>query len=62
MQGLIAEPYANYAQSVFAEFAEVSLSTSATDVAEAVWNAANDASVRMHYPAGPDAVALAEGR
>jgi NAD(P)-dependent dehydrogenase (short-subunit alcohol dehydrogenase family) len=62
MQGLIAEPYANYVQGVFAEFADVTLSTSATDVAEAVWNAANDGSDRMHYPAGPDAVALAKGR
>ena len=33
--------------------------TSASDVAETVWHAANDASGRLHYPAGPDAVALA---
>lgn len=30
-----------------------------SDVAEAVWLAANDTSDRLHYPAGPDAVALA---
>ena len=31
-----------------------------SDVAEAVWLAANDPSPRLRYPAGPDAVALAQ--
>jgi NAD(P)-dependent dehydrogenase (short-subunit alcohol dehydrogenase family) len=62
MQGLITEPYAGYAQSVFAGFANVSAVTSPADVAQVVWQAANDGSERLHYPAGPDAVALAEAR
>ncbi len=60
MQGLITEPYAPFAQSVFAGFAQVKTFTRAADVAQAVWEAANDMSDRLHYPAGADAVALAE--
>jgi NAD(P)-dependent dehydrogenase (short-subunit alcohol dehydrogenase family) len=62
MQGLITEPYAAYAQSVFAEFAGARVTTRPTDVAQAVWQAANDVSGRLHFPAGADAIALAEGR
>lgn len=62
MQGLITEPYADYAQSVFASFAQVSAVTHPVDVAEAVWQAANDESDRLHFPAGADAVALAGRR
>ncbi len=58
MQGLITEPYAEYVQGIFAEFSKVSVTTSPSDVAEAVWRAANDTSDQLHFPAGPDAVAL----
>lgn len=34
--------------------------TRQTDVAEAVWRAANDSSGKLRYPAGADAVALAQ--
>lgn len=34
--------------------------TTPSDVAEGVWRAANDASGQLRFPAGPDAVALAE--
>jgi len=61
MQGFITEPYAAYAQGVFAEFSKVSVTTSPSHVAEAVWRAANDTSDQLHFPAGPDAVALASG-
>jgi len=33
--------------------------TRPSDVAEAVWHAATDPTGPLHYPAGPDAVALA---
>lgn len=59
MQGLITEPYAEYVQGIFAEFSKVSVTTSPSHVAEAVWRAANDTSEQLHFPAGPDAVALA---
>jgi NAD(P)-dependent dehydrogenase (short-subunit alcohol dehydrogenase family) len=61
MQGLIPEPYAPFAQRIFAAFAKPAAVTKERDVAEVVWQAANDRSGRMHYPAGPDAVALARG-
>jgi NAD(P)-dependent dehydrogenase (short-subunit alcohol dehydrogenase family) len=62
MQGLITEPYAAYAQGVFAEFAKVSVTTDPLDVAQAVWEAANDTSERLHFAAGADAVALANAK
>ncbi|HEY1399402.1 SDR family oxidoreductase [Roseateles sp.] len=62
MQGLITEPYAGFAQSVFAEFVGATLTTTPEDVAQAVWLAANDTTDRLHRAAGPDAVALAERR
>lgn len=58
MQGLIPEVYAPYAQSIFANLGTASAFTVESDVAEAVWLAANDASPRLRYPAGADAVAL----
>ena len=61
MDGLIPEAYAEYAQSVFAFFTQgTSAVTTASDVAEVVWRAANDTSTQLRFPAGPDAVALAE--
>ena len=59
MDGLIPEEYAPFAQPIFAAFAQPATVTTAADVADAVWRAANDASGRMRYPAGADAVALA---
>jgi len=57
---LIPEAYADFAQPIFADFANPPLTTKEGDVAEAVWLAANDTSDRLHYPAGPDALALAQ--
>jgi NAD(P)-dependent dehydrogenase (short-subunit alcohol dehydrogenase family) len=59
MEGLIPEAYADFAQPIFAAFARPALVTSESDVAEAVWRAANDATGTLRFPAGPDAVALA---
>ena len=59
MQGLIPEPYSPFAQRIFAAFAQPAAVTKASDVAEVVWQAANDRSGRLHFAAGPDAVALA---
>jgi NAD(P)-dependent dehydrogenase (short-subunit alcohol dehydrogenase family) len=58
MQGLITEPYAAYAQEVFAGFGQVAAVTHPSDVAEAVWQAAHDVSDRLDFPAGADALAL----
>jgi len=58
---LIPEAYADYARPIFAAFAHPPLTTRESDVAEAVWLAANDRSDRLRYLAGADAVVLAEG-
>jgi short-subunit dehydrogenase len=59
MQDPVPETCARFAQRVFAAFAKPVAGTMESDVAEAVWQAANDRSDRLHYPAGPDALALA---
>ena len=59
MDGLFPEPYAGYAQRVFAAFGQPALVTTAADVADGVWRAVHDTSDRLRFPAGPDAVALA---
>ncbi|NGO63857.1 SDR family oxidoreductase [Rhizobium daejeonense] len=55
---LIPESYAEFAGPIFAGFANPALTTRESDVAEAIWMAANDTSDRLRYPAGADAVAL----
>lgn len=59
MQGLIPAAYEPFAHSVFAGFSSVTEVTTGADVAEGVWQAANDATGRLHFPAGADALALA---
>lgn len=61
LEDLIPEAYASFAAPIFAEFAKPAMVTKETDVAEAVWQAANDVSGQLRFPAGPDAVALARG-
>jgi NAD(P)-dependent dehydrogenase (short-subunit alcohol dehydrogenase family) len=60
VEDLIPEAYEAFARPIFAGFAKPALVTTETDVAEAVWRAANDASGQLRFPAGPDAVALAQ--
>ena len=60
IEDLIPEAYASFAQPIFAAFAKPAMVTKETDVAEAVWRAANDTSGQLRFPAGPDAVALAQ--
>lgn len=62
MQGLIPEAYAPFAQPIFAAFARPAAVTAPSDVAEAVWRAANDVTGLLRYPAGADAVQLAQSR
>jgi NAD(P)-dependent dehydrogenase (short-subunit alcohol dehydrogenase family) len=63
LEGLIPEAYAPFAQRIFASLAQGSTAVTAeSDVAEAVWRAATDASGQLRFPAGADAVALAQLR
>jgi len=59
MEGLFPETYAAFTEPVLAAFAHVTAVTTESDVAEAVYRAATDASGQLRFPAGPDAVALA---
>jgi NAD(P)-dependent dehydrogenase (short-subunit alcohol dehydrogenase family) len=63
MSGLLPEAYVPLAQRAFASLSQApGAVTTAAHVAQVVWNAANDSSNRLRFPAGPDAVALAEAR
>lgn len=57
---LIPADYADFAGPIFAAFAAPALTTKEGDVAEAVLRAATEGAGRLRYPAGADAVALAE--
>jgi short-subunit dehydrogenase len=60
MEGLIPDAYAPFAERVMADFQNQTTVTHESDVAEAVWRAANDTTGQLRFPAGPDAVALAQ--
>ncbi|MCP3057701.1 SDR family oxidoreductase [Myxococcus sp. K38C18041901] len=62
MEGLFPQPYAPFAQHIFASLGQPTAVTRESDVAQAVWRAANDTSGALRFPAGPDAVALALAR
>lgn len=62
MQGLIPPAYEAYAHRVFADLGGERPVTVAADVAEGVWRAVHDVSGRLHFPAGADAVALAQAQ
>ena len=62
MEGMIPAAYQPFAQTVLGGFAGSAAFTSPSDVAEAVWRAASEADGPLRYPAGPDAVALAQTR
>ncbi len=59
MEGLIPEATRRSRSASSPPFAQPAPVTRESDVAEAVWRAANDASGQLRFPAGPDAVALA---
>jgi len=60
VEDLIPEAYAAFAAPIFEGFAKPALVTRESDVAEAVFRAAHDRTGQLRFPAGPDAVALAE--
>ena len=60
MEGLFPEEYAAFANPVLAQFSRVTTITKESDVAETVYLAANATSGQLRFPAGADAVALAQ--
>lgn len=61
-EGLISEAYAPFGERVLGDFQNQTTVTHESDVADAVWRAANDTTGQLRFPAGPDAVALAQFR
>lgn len=59
IEDLIPEAYAAFAKPILEAFAQPAMITKETDVAEAVWAAVHDTAGQLRFPAGPDAVALA---
>jgi len=57
---LIPEAYAGFARPIMEGLAAPALNTKEGDVAQAVWNAVHDGTGQLRFPAGPDAVALAQ--
>lgn len=57
---LIPPDYASFAEPIFAEYAQPAMVTREIDVAEAIWQAATDIEGRLRFPAGADAIALAQ--
>jgi NAD(P)-dependent dehydrogenase (short-subunit alcohol dehydrogenase family) len=62
MEELIPQAYEPFAQPIFASFAQPSAVTTEVDVAEAIYRAANDTSGQLRFPAGADAIALAQAK
>ncbi|MCQ4122550.1 SDR family oxidoreductase [Rhodococcus tibetensis] len=60
MEGMVPDDYAAFADPIFAAFGRPRPTTTAEDVAEVVLRAANDTSEQLRFPAGEDAVALAQ--
>jgi len=59
---LIPPAYAGFAGPVLESFSMQDDVTTPLDVAEAVWRAVHDTTGTLRFPAGPDAVALAQAR
>lgn len=59
---LVPAPYAPWAKKVMDDFTGQDLFTKESDVAETVWRAVHDTTGRLRFPAGPDAVWLAEAK
>jgi hypothetical protein len=60
MSGLIPEEYLPFAAPVLDAFGQPGEVTTPGDVADVVFRAATDTSDRLRFPAGSDAVALAQ--
>jgi len=62
IEEVVPEPYLPFAQPILAAFGQPAMVTVESDVAEGVWRAANDQSGQLRFPAGPDAVELANAK
>jgi len=60
MDGLFPDAYRAFTEPVLASFAQATTVTTEADVAETVYRAATDTSGQLRFPAGADAIALAQ--
>ncbi|MET8784244.1 MULTISPECIES: SDR family oxidoreductase [unclassified Streptomyces] len=59
---LVPAPYVPWAEKAMADFTGRELFTKESDVAETVWRAVHDTTGQLRFPAGPDAVQLAQAK
>ncbi|MYZ37675.1 MULTISPECIES: SDR family oxidoreductase [unclassified Streptomyces] len=59
---LVPAPYALWAKKTMDDFTGQALFTKESDVAETVWRAVHDATGQLRFPAGPDALWLAQAK
>ena len=59
---LVPAPYAAFARKTLDDFTGQDVFTQESDVAEAVWRAVHDTTGQLRFPAGPDAIRLAEAK
>jgi NAD(P)-dependent dehydrogenase (short-subunit alcohol dehydrogenase family) len=57
---LLPGGYADFAKPILEAFGQPALTTTESDVAEAIWQAVHDTENQLRFPAGADAVALAQ--
>lgn len=62
MNGLVSQPYRDYAAQLMAQFETPGAVTTPAQVAAAVFAAATDTTHRLRFPAGPDSEHLAHAR
>jgi NAD(P)-dependent dehydrogenase (short-subunit alcohol dehydrogenase family) len=62
LEGMIPDAYAPFAHRVLSAHARPAVMTTEADVAETVFRAVTDSSGQLRFPAGADAVALAQSR
>jgi len=62
VEDLLPAEYAEFARPILEAFVRPTLTTRESDVAEAIWAAVHDTTEQLRFPAGADAIALAEAR
>jgi short-subunit dehydrogenase len=60
LEDVIPKAYASFAHPILQALSDPPLTTTEADVADVIWRAATVPSSQLRYPAGPDAVALAQ--
>jgi Short-chain dehydrogenases of various substrate specificities len=62
VEDLLPGEYADFARPILEAFARPTLTTRESDVAETIWAAVHDTTRQLRFPAGADAIALADAR